>query len=320
MSTRRSDTVRDPAVRTAAAVRRVLRAAATAACGLALAGCTGGASTPTVTVGSKNFTEQLVLAEIMAQTIEAHTGLRVARKLNLGGTMICHAALVRGDLDLYAEYTGTALTAILKQPVVADPERAYTAVAGAYAPRFNCRWLAPFGFNNTYTIAVREDFAAARGLASISDLAPLAPRLTAGFTAEFAVREDGYPGLREVYGLAFGDVTDMDPGLMYRAVARGDVDAICAFATDGRIAAYALRTLEDDRGFFPPYHAAPVVRADTLARHPELRAALARLDGILDNDAMRKLNFEVDEKHRNAADVAHAFLLERGVLPARNKG
>lgn len=281
-----------------------------------ITGCSGQSSAPTVTVGSKNFTEQIIIGEIMAAMIDAHTDLEVERRLNLGGTMICHRALTRGEVDVYAEYTGTALTAILKQPVIADPDRAYDVVKEAYEATFGCTWLAPFGFNNTYTLTVRGDVAEQHELRSISDLESLASDLTAGFTAEFAVREDGYPGLRQAYGFGFGETKDMDPGLMYKAIARGDVDVICAFATDGRIAAYDLATLDDDKAFFPPYYAAPVVRMDTLAAHPDLRRALEPLAGLLGDDTMRKLNLEVDENKREPDDVARDFLVSHQLIPA----
>ncbi len=298
----------------AVARRRLRRGLALGLGGLLLvAGCRRDAES-TVTVGSKDFTEQLILAELMAQTIEARTDLAVRRRLNLGGTMICHAALVRGDIDVYAEYTGTALTAILNRPVVPDPERVYALVQEAYADAFDCTWLAPFGFNNTYAITVRDAFAREHGLETIGDLEPLAGEMTAGFTAEFTVREDGYPGLREAYGFAFSRTRDMDPSLMYRALNRGDVDVIAAFATDGRIVAYKLRMLADERNFFPPYQAAPVVTRALAERHPEAIEALNRLAGTIDDETMRRLNAEVDEEGRDVAETARRFLREAGVI------
>jgi osmoprotectant transport system permease protein len=268
----------------------------------------------TVAIGTKNFTEQLILGEIMAQLIEARTDLVVERRFNLGGTMICHGALRSGGIDLYAEYTGTALTAILEQPVIRDPERAYAAVAREYRRRFSAEWLRPFGFDNTYAITVQETYAASHDLKTISDLVPIAESLRAGFTAEFSERPDGYPGLRRAYGLEFGDVRDLDPALMYEAIARREVDVICAFATDGRIAAYDLQPLRDDRGFFPPYQAAPVVRTEALEAHPELRRVLDRLAGLLDDATMQRLNFEVDGEGARPSDVARGFLEGRGLL------
>jgi osmoprotectant transport system permease protein len=270
--------------------------------------------TRTVRIGTKNFTEQLILGEIMAQLIEAKTALAVERRFNLGGTMICHGAIVNGEIDLYPEYTGTALTAILKHPSIYDPEEVFGIVREAYRERFEARWLKPFGFNNTYAITVREADAKRYGWVRISDLENDTPRLRAGFTAEFAERPDGYPGLRKAYGLRFGEIRDLDPSLMYEAISKGEVDVICAFATDGRIAAYNLKPLEDDLQFFPPYSAATVIREETLEAHPELKNVLSLLEGLLDNPAMQGLNFEVDGKKKRIAEVAEGFLRVRGLL------
>ncbi len=277
-------------------------------------GCARRTVDKTITIGSKNFTEQLIIGELMAQVIEAGTDLQVTRKFNLGGTMICHNALVQGGIDLYAEYTGTALTAILKKRTIADPDKAYDDVAGEYKDKFQCEWQKPFGFNNTYAITVRGEFATENNLKSMSDLTKIAGELTGGFTAEFMEREDGYPGLKKAYGVAFKDTKDMEPSLMYQAIARKNVDVICAFATDGRIAAYNLKMLQDDKMFFPPYYAAPVVRNSVLDRHPEVREALASLAGLLSDETMQTLNFEVDDKKREPADVAREFLAEHKLL------
>ncbi len=258
-----------------------------------------------VRVGAKNFTEQEILGEIAAQLIERNTDLRVERRFGLAGTDVCHAALRSGQIDLYVEYTGTALLNVLKRPVISNPARAYRAVATAYDDRFELEWLPPIGFNNTYAITVREADAEANGWTTISDLPDT---LRAGFTSEFVERPDGLAGLRDAYDLSFASVSDLDPGLMYDAVANGQVDVICAFATDGRISAYDLRVLDDDRSFFPPYDAAFVVRADTLARHPHLRIALAPLAGGISDDAMRDLNHRVDVLGQDPADVARAWI------------
>jgi osmoprotectant transport system permease protein len=272
------------------------------------------ANRQTVKIGTKNFTEQLILGELMAQLIEAHTALRVERRFNLGGTMICHSALENGEIDLYPEYTGTALTAILKQSAIADPDRAHEIVGREYRRRFAAEWLRPFGFNNTYAITVRKADAASRNLRSISDLTALSGRLRAGFTAEFSERPDGYPGLSRAYGLRFREVRDLDPTLMYQAIANREVDVICAFATDGRIAAFELQPLRDDLRFFPPYQAAPVIRTEVLETHPELRRVLDLLAATLDDARMQRLNFEVDEKKHRPGDVARKFLESRGLL------
>jgi osmoprotectant transport system permease protein len=267
-----------------------------------------------VVIASKNFTEQLILGELMAQLIERQTDIYVVRRFNLGGTMICHGALVNGEIDIYAEYTGTGLTAILKKEVLSDPDKAFKVVAREYRNQFDIEWLQPFGFNNTYAITVRKRDAHLHSWEKISDLTSAAPDLRAGFTSEFAERPDGYPGLRKVYGYNFGDVRDLDPTLMYKALSKEEVDVICAFATDGRIAAYHLKPLLDDRGFFPPYYAAPVIRGKTLKAHPEIRDALAPLSGLLDNITMQHLNYEVDGKKRSPKEVTREFLKSHNLL------
>ena len=267
-----------------------------------------------VRIGTKNFTEQIILGEMMAQLIETKTDLIVERRFNLGGTMICHGALVNGEIDLYAEYTGTGLTAILKHPVIPDPEEALNHVTRAYHERFDAQWLKPFGFNNTYALTVREADAKKNQWNRISDLVNMAMEMRAGFTAEFAERPDGYPGLRRIYGLRFGEVRDFDPALMYEAVVKGEVDVVCAFATDGRIAAYHLVPLKDDLNFFPPYHAAPVIRENILKTHPKLGDVLSLFGGLIDNATMQRLNFEVDGKKRKTAEMVEEFLKAKGIL------
>lgn len=272
----------------------------------------------TIRIGTKNFTEQFILGELMAQLIEARTDLSVARRFNLGGTMICHAALKSGEIDLYAEYTGTALSAILKQSVIINPGRAHEAVRREYRQRFAADWLRPFGFNNTYAITVRKSDASAQNLRTVSDLIAVSETLRAGFTAEFSERPDGYPGLRRAYGLQFREVLDLDPALMYQAISNEEVDVICAFATDGRIAAFDLQPLQDDLGFFPPYQAAPVFRTEVLETHPELRQVLDLLAGILDDTTMQRLNLKVDENKHSPSDVAREFLQSHGLLEKEN--
>lgn len=272
----------------------------------------------TIRIGSKNFTEQLILAEMMAQRIEAATDLKVERRFNLGGTMICHEALVSGEIDMYPEYTGTALTAILDyQRRPGEPGEVYDIVSGEYLKRFGLRWLRPFGFNNTYAFAVRQEDAERAGWEKVSDLRAAAPELRAGFTSEFAERPDGYPGFRDAYGITFGDVRDLDPALMYDAILKGQVDVIVAFSTDSRIPGYNLTLLEDDRAFFPPYHAAPVVRQETLEEFPEVADALAPLGGLIDDRTMQLLNYEADQKKRNVSEVVEEFLLGKWLLQSK---
>jgi len=267
-----------------------------------------------IRIGSKEFAEQLILAEMMALMIEDRTDLSVDRRFGLGGTMICHTALTKDEIDLYAEYTGTGYRTILKLAGRPGPYTIFRTVSEEYRQRFQAQWLEPFGFDNTYAITVRRDDAEKYGWKSISDLAERAGELRAGFTSEFQEREDGYPGLKRAYGFGFGKAYDLSPALMCEALAKGEVDVICAFATDGRIVAYNLQPLKDDRGFFPPYDAAPVVRTEFLAAHPEVRQALAPLAGLLDDETMQRLNFRVEGKKRSHEAVAREFLKSKGLV------
>ncbi|MFW5653599.1 MAG: glycine betaine ABC transporter substrate-binding protein [Planctomycetota bacterium] len=270
----------------------------------------------TVRVGGKNFTEQEILGELIAQLLELHTDLQVERRLVLGGTDICHSALVSGELDIYVEYTGTALLNVLQQEVINEPDLAWQVVARAYIDQFDLEWLPPIGFNNTYAMAVRSADAEANEWVTIGDLAGDAADLSGGFPPEFIERPDGLPGLVDVYGLDLGRVIDLDPGLMYQAVAEDQVDIISAFATDGRIEAFDLFVLEDDKRFFPPYDAAPIVRRDLLEAHPEVRFALASVAGTISDDEMRQMNYAVDVAGRTPAEVAREWIATRIGLTA----
>ena len=275
---------------------------------------TGCAHRDRIVVGSKNFTESDLLGEIVAQQIERRTGLAVARRFHLGGTFVCHQAITAGQIDLYVEYTGTAYTAVLKHAPVADRDSVYHTVARDYAQRFGLAWVKPFGFNNTFAITVRRRDATRDGLRRISDLARVAPRWRAGFGYEFLERADGFRGLAAVYGLRFASPpTAMDLGLTYRALAEGKVDVIAGNSTDGQIQALDLLVLEDDRHYFPPYEAAPVIRLTTVSRHPEVAAALAQLAGRISDAEMRRLNALADVEHRDIATVARDWL--RSNLP-----
>jgi len=276
---------------------------------LVLTGC---AKRDRIVVGAKNFTESDLLAEIVAQQIERRTSLPVERRLHLGGTFVCHRAITAGDIDIYVEYTGTAFTAILKQPPIANPDSVYRFVAAAYARDFTLRWTEPFGFNNTFAILVRRADAERYGLHSIADLARVAPRWKAGFGYEFLERADGFAGLAKVYGLRFSrPPTAMDLGLTYRALAEGRVDVIAGNSTDGQIAKLDLVAWSDDRAYFPPYQAAPVIRAAMLERRPAVRAALAELGGKMSDAEMRRLNALADVEHKDIAEIARAWLAER---------
>jgi glycine betaine/choline ABC-type transport system substrate-binding protein len=265
-----------------------------------------------IIVGSKNFTESDLLAEIVAQQIERRTGLPVERRLHLGGTFVCHQAITQGGIDTYVEYTGTAFTAILKQTPISDPVSVLRFVNAEYGRQFQLRWTAPFGFNNTFAILVRRADATRYHLQAISDLARVASRWKAGFGYEFLERADGFPGLARLYGLRFAQPpTAMDLGLTTRALADGKVDVIAGNSTDGQIAALDLVQLTDDRQYFPPYQAAPVIRRDVLERYPTVAAALAELGGKISDAEMRGLNTLADVEHRDIADIARAWLANR---------
>lgn len=272
------------------------------------------AGEPVIRVGSKNFTEQIILGEIIAQLLEEGGGHRVERNFNLAGTQFTFEALLAGDIDIYPEYTGTGLVTILEQDVRPDPDEVFGIVLGEFEDRFHLRWLEPLGFNNTYTLAVRADDGRFTGIDRFSDLRPLAGDLTLGATHEFLERPDGYPRLAETYQLEFSRTSGLDPGLMYTAIDGGEVDVISAFSTDGRIDAFNLRVLDDDRGLFPPYFAAPLVRIETLEQHPEIAVVLNRLAGAISEGRMRQMNFLVDSEGRDPREVARNFLVDQGFL------
>ena len=258
----------------------------------------------TIVVGSKNFTEQVLLGEIFAQQIETKLGARVVRKLNLGGTMLAHEALKGGSIDLYPEYTGTALTEVLKRPILAEPQAVFDAVRDAYHRQWQLAWLAPLGFNNTFAMVVHRE----EKVATLSEAAGSHPwRLGMGY--EFRQRPDGLDGLLATYHLHLtGDPVTMDLGLLYSALQSRKVDMLAANSTDGLISVLDVAVLQDDRRYFPPYECGVVVREATLARYPGLHEILEQLSERLSDTRMRQLNYEVDGKHRPAAEVAAEFL------------
>lgn len=261
-----------------------------------------------VVIGSKNFTEQIILGELLAQQIEAHTPLHVDRRFNLGGTLLCHQALLAGGIDLYPEYTGTALTAILNEKPSGDAAAVFQKVRDEYHNRFGLKVEPPLGFNNTFAIVVRGSDAARLHLHSISDLVPYEKQWRAGFGYEFMERPDGYQGLAKVYGLHFAaEPHVMDLGLLYRALEEKQVDVIAGNSTDGLIATLGMVVLEDDRHFFPPYEAVPIVREAALKAHPELNAALDALAGKISEDEMRSMNYAVDGAKRDPSAVVRDF-------------
>jgi osmoprotectant transport system permease protein len=287
--------------------------AATVAAMLAIFAVAGSAalaarSPHTIVVGSKNFTEQLILGEIVAQAIERDTGLPVRRRLNLGGTLICDRALLDGDIDVYVEYTGTALTAIFHQPASNDPSAVMSTVRDLYAA--SGRSVLPgLGYDNTFAVLVRGAEARARHLRTIDDAARLTPEWRAGFGPEFLDRPDGYAGLVKTYGLRFRtQPAAMDLTLSYRALAAGQVDLIAGDATAGLIAALDLFQLEDNRRYFPPYEAVPVTTAAVLLRHPEVKRSLEALAGRITAADMRAMNYAADAGHEDPAEIAGRFL------------
>ncbi|UWZ82583.1 glycine betaine ABC transporter substrate-binding protein [Occallatibacter riparius] len=265
-------------------------------------------------IGAKNFTEQVVLGELLAQEIEAKSNLKVERRFYLAGSYISNQALVSGRIDAYVEYTGTALTAILKQPVDRDPERALATVRRLYESKDHVTVGPPLGFENTFAMVIRGDDARRLHLATLSQAAPYTPQWKLGVGYEFEQRPDGLPGLSAAYGLKFeGSPRTMDLGLLYRALSAHQVDMIAANSTDGPIQAMGLTALADDRHYFPPYQAVPLVRDEALQRWPQIRTALDALAGKVSAEDMRGMNEAVDGQHRDPADVVREFRARKGL-------
>jgi osmoprotectant transport system substrate-binding protein len=264
------------------------------ACAL-LAGC---GKSGRIVVGSKNFTEQVILGEIVAQHLERRLGVQVDRKLNLGGTLLAHQALINGQIDMYPEYTGTALTAILKLPVSRDAAEVQNRVRAEYRSRWNVEWMPSLGFNNTFAMVIDN------GYQTLSEAAGRTPGWKLGVGYEFLTRPDGLPGLIETYHLPLaGSPRSMDLGLLYQALKQQQVDMVAGNATDGLIDAMKLTVLRDDKNYFPPYEASLAVRGK-----PELRGTLDELSGKISTEAMRKMNYQVDGQHRAVREVAKDFL------------
>ncbi len=267
-----------------------------------------------VKVGSKNFTEELIIGELYAQSLE-HAGLSVTRRLDLGTTDIAMAALKRAEIDLYPEYTGTALLNVLHLPPISDPKRSYQIVKDAYAKQFGLVWLDPAPMNDTQALATTQTVAGRYALGTLADLAAKANELRLGAVPEFLTRADGLPGLRKRYGgFTFKQVKTMDAGLRYTALEHGDVDVIVAFSTEGQLKSLSLVVLEDNKHLFPVYQVAPVVRKAALDAKPSLAPPLNKLAPLLDNDVMQNLNLQVDgPQKREPADVARDFLKQHGL-------
>jgi osmoprotectant transport system substrate-binding protein len=269
-----------------------------------------------IVIGSKNFTESLLLGELLAQEIESRTHLKVERRFYLAGTYICQQAILSGRIDIYPEYTGTALTAILKQKVGSDKSDVYQRVKREYEKRFGLTLGPPFGFNNTFALEIRGEDARRLHLQTLSQAAQYAPHWRAGFGYEFMERPDGYAGLAAAYGLHFAAPPRiMDLGLLAPALKDHQIDIAAGNATDGLIPAFDLFVLADDRHYFPPYEAVAVVRQQILQQHPEVAQALNYLGNTINDQEMQKLNYQLDAQHRDAKEVAHEFLRSKGLIP-----
>ena len=280
---------------------------------LGLAAC-GGGDDKTITVASKDFTEQFILGEMYAQLLE-NAGYTVERKLNLGGTPVAQQALLDGEIDVYPEYTGTGLLTVLKMDMMSDPQAVYDTVKQAYADQFSLVWLQPAPMNNTQALAMTKQRAAELGITTFSDMVANADQLVLVGPPEFAEREDGVPGLKRVYGdFQFKDFLTVDPGLRYQALLNGEADVVVAFGTDGELAAYDLVSLVDDKGLYPPYQVAPVIRQAVLDANPDVANVLNGVAPLLTNETMQRLNYEVSGNGREPADVAKEFLVSQGLV------
>jgi osmoprotectant transport system substrate-binding protein len=269
-----------------------------------------------IVIGSKNFTESFILAELMAQQIEAHTSVKVERRFYLAGTYICQQAILAGRIDMYPEYTGTALTAILKEKAGGDKAETYQRVKSEYERRFGLTLGPAFGFNDTFAMEIRGDDARHLNIKTLSQAAEFAPRWRAGFGYEFMERPDGYRGLAATYGLHFAEQPRvMDLGLLARALKDRQIDLAAGNATDGLIPAMDFFMLEDDRHYFPPYEAVPVIREQVLLQHPEVAQALAALAGKISDQEMQRLNYAVDGEHRDAQEVSREWLKREKLVP-----
>ncbi len=268
-----------------------------------------------VTIGAKNFTEQVVLGELLAQEIEDVSGQRVERRFYLAGSYLCHQALVSGRIDGYVEYTGTALTAILKQPLPETKDRGavFATVQQLYEQRYKVKVEPGLGFEDTFAMVVRGADADRLGLKTISDVQSRAAQMRLGVGYEFQARPDGLAGLEKAYGLQFGTPRVMDLGLLYRALGAGQVDIVAGNSTDGAIRSLRLKVLEDDRHYFPPYEAVPLIREDSLRAHPEIQRAMDKLEGKVTAEEMQAMNDAVDGKHEDVGAVVRRFRAEHGL-------
>lgn len=273
-----------------------------------------------IVIGSKNFTEQRILGELLAQYIESNSDIKVDRRLDLGGTFVCHQALTAGQIDAYVEYTGTAFTAILKHTPINNPRQLYDRVKQEYQEQFKLDWMPPLGFNNTFSIVIRGEDSRELKIKTISQAAQFAPNWRAGFGYEFIERKDGFPGLSKTYGLRFAEAPRvMDLGLMYRALKEKQVDFVAGNSTDGTIDRLDLAILKDDRLYFPPYEAAPVVRQKTLQKYPQLQQLFNQLSSTISDSDMRSLNYQVEGEGRDMKQVVNKFLQSKNLIKKERK-
>jgi glycine betaine/choline ABC-type transport system substrate-binding protein len=283
--------------------------------GLWATGIVGCTKERPLTVGSKNFTEQVILGEIVAQHLEHRLGRHVDRQLNLGGTLLVHQALVNGDIDIYPEYTGTALATVLKLPPVHDPVAAFALVRAEYQARFGVEWMDPLGFNNTFAMVIRGEDALKNKITTLSDAARYSPGWNLGVGYEFQQRSDGLAGLLKTYNLpVLGSPKTMDLGLLYKALEQRQVSMVAGNATDGQLSVLDVLILRDDKRYFLPYDCALAVRRESLEANPPLRQALTELAGLFTDLTMRKLNYQVDGAHRPVRNVAEQFLRDARLL------
>ena len=274
------------------------------------AGC--GNRQRTIVVGSKNFPEQAILGELLAQQIEARTGMHVERRFYLAGTYICHQALLAGRIDMYVEYTGTALTTVLKEPPQKDPHAVFERVRSDYAERFNLIVEAPLGFNDSFAIVIRGKDAQKDQIRTISQTAKYAPAWRAGFGYEFMERPDGYDGFVKTYGLTFAGIPRiMDMGLLYRALTARQVDVVAGNTTDGQLMTNDFAVLADDKHYFPPYEAVTIVRGEIANEHPDVMAAIAELAGKISDRDMQQMNYEAIAQHKDVSVVVRKFLTSK---------
>lgn len=277
------------------------------------AGCDKGEKK--VVIASKPHSEQYILAEMLTILIEENTDIEVEKKLGIGGgTSNIHPAMLKGEIDIYPEYSGTGLLFVLKEELIADPDELFQEVKKRYEEEFGILWLDIYGFNNTYALAVKNETAVKYGLKNYDDLAKVSNQLTFGAEYDFFEREDGFNGLKKIYPLNFKDTKEIDIGLKYQAIGSGQVDVINAFSTDGLLKEFGLKVLEDNKNFFPAYQAATLIREETLEKYPELKSVLNKLAGRISDDEMILLNYYVEKEKQDPADVARDFLKEKGLI------